>query len=342
LLILTVPVIDKGVTGTGRSAVVGNTWGITGRWRTWVIGVAFVALVGFYADRVSALDLGPLSGIAPPEGVTGLSLEGSERSLSGRLDVGAGMNVDATIERRSANLRLGRGFSLAGQPAYVYGEIPFIDYDLSGQAASQFDLDGGRGVGDAALALAVWPLADRVRGRFVGVAGYLIAPTGEYDAGRTLGANLNPGSNRYAGIFQMGLHQRLPAGFEWSLAADVMVFGDNDDYIGDRVTVGPGGLTPARPATLEVKPYSSYQTALAWRAHPAVTLAASYYLDRGGAARINGGDWSASVNRDRYGFWGLVALNRRTQLNISVKRVASDRSALSLDSAVQIRLVRFF
>ncbi|MEX0382051.1 transporter [Spiribacter sp. 1M153] len=330
------------MTGSGMSTLAGQAAGVTGRWRAWLIGVVLIAGLGGQAGRVDALDLGPLSGIAPPAGVTGLSLELSERSLSGRLDVGAGMSVDATVDRRSANLRLGQAFSLGDRPAYVYGELPFVDYDLSGEAASQFDLDGGHGVGDAALALAVWPLADRVAGRFLGVAGYLIAPTGEYKVDRTLGANLNPGSNRYAGILQAGFHQRLPAGFEWSLAADVMAFGDNDDYIGDRVTMGPEGLVPARPATLEVKPYHSYQTSLAWRGHPAVTLAASYYIDRGAASRVDGGDWGPSINRDRYGLWGLFALTRQTRLNVSLKRAVSDRSALSLDSAVQVRLVQFF
>jgi hypothetical protein len=306
------------------------------------IVAAVVTAVAVHVAPVAALDLGPLSGIAPPAGVTGLSVEASDRSLSGRLEVGAGMEVDARVDRRSISWRLGKALTLADRPAYVYGELPFVDYDVSGQAVDQFGVDGGSGLGDAALAMAVWPLVDRARGRFLGVAGYLIVPSGEYQPERTLGANLNPGSNRYAGIFQVGWHQRLPAGLEWSVASDVMVFGDNDAYIGDRVTLGPEGVTPAEPATREVKPYASYQTSLAWRAHPAVTVAASYYLDRGGAARVDGGAWSQSVNRDRYGLWGLIALNRQTRLNVSVKRVASDRSPLSLDSALQLRLVRFF
>ena len=291
---------------------------------------------------VPALDLGPLDGIAPPVGVTGVSLELADRSLSGSLDIPHVGPTDARVERRNANLRLGHGFELAGMPAYAYGELPLVDYQVSGEAAQRFDLDPGRGVGDLALALAVWPHADRVKGQYLGVAGYLIAPTGEYKASRTLGANLNPGSNRYAAILQAGGQQRLGDHFEWNLAADVMFFGDNDEYIGERVAITRSGFAPADPATLEVKPYISYQTSLAWRPHPAVTLAASYYIDRGAESRVDGGDWGASINRERYGLWGLFALSLRTRLNISYKRPVDDDSALELDDALQIRLVRFF
>lgn len=289
-----------------------------------------------------ALDLGPLDGIAPPVGVTGASVELADRSFSGSLDIPRVGPTTARIERRNVNLRLGHGFDLAGMPAYAYGELPLVEYRVSGEASSRFDLDPGRGAGDLALALAVWPHADREKGQYVGMAGYLIAPTGEYEASRTLGANLNPGSNRYAAILQAGGQQRLGEHFEWNLAADVMVFGDNDEYIGERVAVSRAGLRPADPATLEVKPYISYQSSLAWRPHRAVTLAASYYIDRGAESRVNGGEWGPSINRERYGLWGLFALSLRTRLNISYKRPVNDSSALELDDALQIRLVRFF
>ena len=300
------------------------------------------ALLAAVWAGAAALDLGPLDGIAPPSGIGGVSLALGERSLSGSLDIHGIGPIGARVERRNANLRLGHGFELIGMPAYAYGELPLVDYRVAGEVASQFDLDPGKGPGDIALALAAWPHADRANGSYFAMAGYVIAPTGEYEASRTLGANLNPGGNRYAGILQAGGQQRIGTHFEWNLAADVMFFGDNDAYIGGRVVTNHGRLQPADPATLEVKPYISYQSSLAWRPHRAVTLAASYYIDRGAESRVDGGEWGASVNRERYGLWGLFALSPRTRLNISYKRPIDDQSALELDDALQIRLVRFF
>ena len=293
----------------------------------------------------AALDLGPLDGIAPPAGVTGVSIELAERTVEGALEL-QGTALPTRIERQSVNLRFGHGFEIGGMPAYGYGELPMVDFSVDSTATDLVDVEAGSGVGDLALALAVWPYADPEAGRFLGVAGYLIAPTGEYDADKTVGVNLNPGNNRFAGIIQAGFQQRLTDQLEWNIAADVMVFEDNDEFIGDRVemtmTGGAPALVPQSPATLEVEPYISYQTSLAWRLHPAVTLATSYYIDRGAEFRIDGDDWSDSVNRERYGLWGLFTLGPGTRLNVSYKGPVNDRSDLELQESVQIRLVQFF
>jgi hypothetical protein len=69
--------------------------------------------------------------------------------------------------------------------------------------------DNGTGLGDLTLVAALWPYADRTAGRYLGLAGYLILPTGDYDPARTLQLNLNPGENRLQWALQAGYSSNL-------------------------------------------------------------------------------------------------------------------------------------
>ncbi|AGM41235.1 putative secreted protein [Spiribacter salinus M19-40] len=296
------------------------------------------------AIPVGAVDLAPYDVVAPPADIRGASLQIGHRSFQGDVTLDGQNTLGSRVDRRNASVRLGRSAQFGETPAYFYASLPYVALELGGdlddKSVTGVDLEAGEGVGDLALAAAIWPYADREIGRFVGVAAYAVVPTGRYDASRTFGFNLNPGNNRFAGVVQAAFHQRLGKRFDWSLAADAMFFEDNDRFIGARFA--PGTSEPAEPARLEVKPYFSYQMALAWRAHPAISLAVSLYADRGGASRVGGGDWSRSINRERYGLWALVALSPRTRINLSYKSTVDDRSDLQLQDNAQVRFVRFF
>ena len=279
-----------------------------------------------------ALDLYPRDGVPLAEGTTTLSLEWKDRNADAMLSPGLSFDV----EQQSVNLRLGHAFSLGGMPAYAYAELPFIDYSVSGRVAESFALGPDSGIGDASLALALWPYANVDRGRYWGVAGYVLAPTGEYDVSRTVGLNLNPGSNRYAAVLQTGFHQQLSNRVDWSIAADITVFEDNDDYL------NPAAFPQAIPTTLESKPYVTYQTALSYRLNSALTLAASYYLDRDGEMKVAGGNWSNAIDRDRYGLWALINFSEQMRLTVSYQDTVNDDSTVALGSSFQLRFTRLF
>jgi len=290
------------------------------------------------ASPASALDLGPRDGVPPPAGISGVSIEYSDRRFDGSLDIN-GLSLGATLDREAVNLRWGHSLRLAGRPAYFYGELPLVEYAADGAVTDTFDIDPGSGPGDLALAMAIWPYADRDASRYVGVAGYLLLPTGEYEAHRTFGANLNPGNNRVAGILQTGIHQGLGHGVALSVAADVMVFEDNDRYIGARLDQT---FQPAAPGRLEVKPYYTGQASLSWQPMPGMTLASSYYIDRGGESRVDGGDWESAVNRERYGLLAQVALSRQWMVSASYKRPINRGPDFGLEEAAQLRLIHWF
>ena len=303
---------------------------------------ALGVLLALGINQSSALDLGPMDGVPPPPGITAISLEYQDRTSSGLIENDTLGDIGGEIDRQALKLRMGHGFSLGSMPAYAYGELAFNDATLNnailqstGQPleALNITLAGDDGVGDLALATAVWPYANREAGRFWGVAGYVVAPVGDYEAERTLeGVNLNPGGNRWIGVLQTGIHQRLGERWHWSVGSDVTVFEDNDEM---RRLSGAVGEQ-------EVEPYITYQTSLAWRAHPALTLAASYYVDRGAESRIDGGDWASAVNRERYGLWLLGALSRETRFSLSYKSTIDDASDFELKDNIQLRIIRFF
>ena len=302
-------------------------------------GVCLACLSGL----VQAVDLSPYDVVAPVTGVTAGSVQVGHRSIQGDVDFN-GVTLGSRIDQHNVSVRVGRSAEVRGFPVYAYATLSYIrpelGDDLAGEPLTGVRLRADEGLSDLGLAAAVWPYVDRDNGRFVGVAAYAILPTGQYDASRTFGLNLNPGNNRFAGVIQTGFHQRLGDSFDWSIAADAAFFEDNDRFIGRRVE--PGTQEPADPARLEVEPYLSYQTTLAWRAQSALSLAVSLYADRGGESRVDGGDWRPAINRERYGLWALVALSPRTRVNFSYKSTINDRGALELQDNVQVRLIRFF
>ncbi len=283
--------------------------------------------------QAGALDLGPLDGIPPPPGVTAISLEYADQTSSGSFATSLG-SFSGTIDRQAWKLRVGHGFTLGSMPAYTYGEVAWRDSAVSGSDAELLGIEGDDGIGDLALATAIWPYANREAGRFWGVAGYIVAPTGDYITEKNLeGVNFNAGSNRWIGVLQTGIHQRLGERWHWSIGSDVTVFEDNDQVsrIGSAVAVEQ-----------EVKPYITYQTSIAWRAHRALVLAASYYVDRGAETRLNGGDWGSATNRERYGLWALTGLSEKTRLAISYKSTVDDSDDFELKDNIQLRIIRIF
>ena len=295
---------------------------------------AFSLVVSFNA---AALDLGPLDGIAPPPGITGISLEFADQTSSGSLEAGALGTIDAKIDTQAWKLRVGHSFGLGETPVYVYGELPMTDRSIESETAKLLQFEGDSGIGDLALAAAIWPYANQDAGRYWGLAGYVVAPVGGYETERNLeGVNLNPGGNRWIGILQTGIHQRFGERWHWSLGSDITFFEDNDKV---HKIVLPAGREVVRQ---EVEPYITYQTSLAWQVLPALTLAASYYVDRGGESRIDGADWGSAVNRERYGLWVMTALSRQTRLNFSYKSTVDNESDFELKDNFQVRLIRFF
>lgn len=281
------------------------------------------------STAVHAVDLNPDDVVAPPHNVRSISLA-VRHSHADRLYIdGQAQPAPVAYTLDQAILRLGTGFQLAGMTGYAYAELPYRRPELGGQLAA---LDAASGPGDLSLAAALWPLADRARGRYLGVAGYLTLPSGRYQREHTRGFNLNPGGNRLAGALQVGFSQRLTPQLNAMVAADVALFGDNDDYLG-----------PANhPGVLQQRPLLSLQGGLSYGLHSQWRLGLSYYLSRNGETRSHDGDWDNPLDRHRVALWMRYQPAPRTFLILRMGDTVAIDNGLRESRLIQLRLRQFF
>lgn len=280
----------------------------------------------------SAVDLGPLDVIAPKPEWRAISVSVRHSDRDQLIVDGVSHPTPHNYDVTEVMVRPGTGFQLGEMPGYAFAEMGYRKITTGGALARDPMPAPGKGVTDLTLAAAVWPLADREQGRYLGLGGYVVLPTGRYDTKRTLGLNLNPGGNRFVGILQGGYNQQLNRRWNWMGAADLAFFGDRQDYLGSTLT----------PGTYEQRPLYTLQTALTYHLHPRVSLAVSYLYNRGGETRSHGGDWDGMINSHRYALWGLIRLDAKTRLNLRYGSSLEIANGLKEDQAIQLRLIRFF
>jgi len=283
--------------------------------------IVITCLVGAWVPwSAQAIDLAPLDGVAPPPGARGASIALGYREFNEVYLAGVRQPQDFSIRVRSAALRYGQSVSFGQLPGYIYADLPLLE------------VNDEQGVGDIALAAAIWPYANRTTGTYVGIAGYLVLPTGSYDVQKTQPVNLNPGGNRTVGALQTGVNQRLFERFNLQTAIDVAVFEDNDQYLGMAGRVG----------TLEQRALVSWQGSLSYRFSPATAIGLSYFNNAGGEVRSHGGAWSGEVQNERIGLWARTAISPRMTAAINYKRAINIENGIKESDNIQLRVSRFF
>jgi hypothetical protein len=133
------------------------------------------------------------------------------------------------------------------------------------------------------LLVAVWPYADRVAKKYLGVAAYLIVPTGAYSHDRLF----NVGENRYKTALQIGYQTQLTDPLSAMVAFDGVFFGDNDRY-----TVQNYKLKQDHLYTL--------QTGLKYNLNQRYSVALAYFHCFGGETQINNDEQNDRTSLQRY------------------------------------------
>jgi hypothetical protein len=222
----------------------------------------------------SAIDLQPGDATAPPPGLRSIQLSylNAER-------VGAS---NARIDQTQVQFRYTQAFEVNKQPALFYLHTGTGRNDPSGAYAS---LPADNGMIDTTLVVAYWPYVDRASKTYVGVAGYLITPTGSYSSDRAI----NMGENRYRWAGQIAYQTRIAPDLDWMSAFDTLWFGKNDASRSSN-TVG----------TLEQKALYSAQTGLLYHLNQRYSLAASYFYSEGGETVFMGAAQNNSIKSHRY------------------------------------------
>jgi hypothetical protein len=244
-------------------------------------------LVGLWLTPASAIDLLPTDGIAPLPGHTAVQLSYVTSRRAGYYRHGDELDSQAKLRMDQVQLRIGHSFEVADWPAYVYAQGVERDTAPGGHLSG---LDNGTGLGDLTLVAALWPYADRTAGRYLGLAGYLILPTGDYDPARTLQLNVNPGENRLQWALQAGYSSNLSDGWGLMTAIDAQWFGDNDAWLG----------RDGRQVTQAQQVLWTWQTALTYTVAKPLTLGLTYYFQEGAATRLAGARWDNEMRVHRY------------------------------------------
>lgn len=176
-----------------------------------------------------------------------------------KVAIKAGLDSDVGILRAANYQQLG-DYTINTQFLLPFGRLEGTrDNDSLGRTS---------GIGDLILASTLWLVNDPANNRYWGIAPYLFVPTGNYDRDRAL----NLGENRWKMTLQTGYVTGLTEKLSLDLTADVTLFGKNDDFTSQ-------GLT------LRQKPQWQAQTYLRY----AVTPKLSVHV---GASQLWGGETS--------------------------------------------------
>ena len=165
----------------------------------------------------------------------------------------------SNINQNAVLLRLGHAFEISQIPAYVYAQSSMNHFDNNIQANTN-----SSGLGDTTLAFAMWPYANREKDEYIGFAGYVLLPTGDYDRNRAI----NSGSNVYQLAFQTGYQTKVTNQINWMTALDVILTGDNNQYLGNK--------------KLEKDPLYNFQTGFQYVFNPTYSMSVNYFYTIGG------------------------------------------------------------
>lgn len=229
------------------------------------IAAAFSLATALVSTQVSAFDVDSGDFTALPPG-TNLSILYTQFITADDLIVdgntaASNFDLDATI----GVYRFVRYIKFLGMTVNPQVLIPFGKQEIG-----LLD-DSSSGLADTIFAATFWTHEDAEKGSYFGIAPFIIAPTGEYDADDPV----NLGTNRWSYILQAGYITRLSKNWALDLVADVQWYGDNDDPVG-------GG------STLKQNEGYQLQSMLRYNFSPRLTAAVKYSWRGGDETRLDG------------------------------------------------------
>jgi hypothetical protein len=278
---------------------------------------AFAVAAGF-SMSAWAIDLQPGDATAPPPGLRSVQLSylNAER-------VGAN---NAKLDQTQVQFRYTQAFEVNKQPALFYLHTGTGRNDPSGTLSS---VPSDSGMIDTTLVLAYWPYVDRASKTFVGVAGYLITPTGSYSSDRAI----NMGENRYRWAGQIAYQTRIAPDLDWMSAFDTLWFGKNDASRSLDPREGLGAL--------QQKALYSAQTGLLYHLNQRYSFAASYFYTEGGETVFKGVAQNNSIKSHRY----QLSAIRNTSIGRFTLQYGQDidnNAALEDKQRIFLRYTKFF
>lgn len=235
------------------------------------------------------IDLQPNDVVAPPPGkhsvsISYLNTENNTFYKNGTV-VKSKPFASPDIDGQAAQLRISTTYTVGDLPAASYIQLPYGSIKPAGSLSSY---PSNTGIGDTAFMTALWPYSNRETRKYLGVAAYVIAPTGSYN-------NQQPfviGENRWKADLQMGYQQPITNDIDGMIAVDTMWFSTNNEC--------SAACFSATNKSLNQKPLTTTQLGPIYKIDETYTLAASYFYVAGGATTIGNAYQNNTVNTQRY------------------------------------------
>ncbi len=249
--------------------------------------VVWIAVACVFAMQSYAVDVIPGNLVPPPPGLNVVMLSYQTGNLGERYREGENLGQGSKVETRQFLPRYNRTFAIQSSPAVVYIQPTLAKLKPKGSLSN---LESKSGLGDTAMAFAVWPYTNTKAGEYLAAAIYALFPMGEYDSDDAL----NLGQNRYSSAFQVGYQRRLLEDVDGMLVSDVQWFGSNDD-------------SPVLKQELEQDLLYSSQASLMLHPDGTTMLAISLFFVSGGETTLNGIEQNDRIKKRRY----QLALRKR-------------------------------
>lgn len=195
------------------------------------------------------------------------------------------------IANPNVDFRLVKTYSVADMPGVSYVQLPYGTIKPEGSLSSY---PATTGLGDIGLATAIWPYSNRDTRTYLGIAGYLILPTGNYSSTQTLAM----GGNRYISDLQIGFQKPIFENLDGMIALDTMFFGGNSRCA--------AACLSATNTSLTQKPLTTIQAGPIYTMNQTFTVGASYFYVSGGATLINNSYQNNVINTQRFLLSGIA------------------------------------
>lgn len=200
--------------------------------------------------------------------------------------------------------------------------LPFGKLDAGGDTDALGDTSG---IGDLILAATVWLVNNPDKKRYFGITPFLYLPTGSYQHDNAL----NLGENRWKFALQAGYIQGLGDKFSVDLIADVMLYGENDEF-------GANQLTQKQDASFQ------FQSHLRYHVTPTFDLRAGISQTWGGENEIDGIDQGDRTETFKWSVGTAWFVTPSVQLMANYGRDASVHSGFKEDRRFNLRLLKVF
>jgi len=199
--------------------------------------------------------------------------------------VSASPYASPVLDAQSASIKLIGSYTLTNLPAASYVILPYGNVKPAG-SLSGYPSDTG--IGDIALATAIWPYSNRETRTYFGLAAYLTIPTGGYSSMQPF----NMGGNRYTTDIQMGYQQPIVGNLDGMFAIDTMFYGGNSQC--------SVACLSSTNVPLNQKPVTTTQVGPIYKFNEIFTVSAQYYYVAGGATTINNAYQNNVINTQRF------------------------------------------